>query len=113
MELTIYTKDTVEGAYTLLRKFLISNGAYIGFLRNLRNDFTMHPTQPFCSEYTPIPGILCGNFLANYVEHEFAHRDSSYDLINSAFPWASTDEGHRFWDRIHDKWCSFLDDFEV
>lgn len=110
MALRIYTKDTVKTC-TLLRKFLISNGTYVGFLRNLRNDFTMHLTQPFCSEYTPIPGILCGNFLENYVEHEITH-GSAYDLISNAFPWASTDEGHKVWDRMDDKWCSFFEDFE-
>ena len=68
----------------------------------------MHPTEPFCARHA-LPDIMCGNFLLNYVEYEIITRTgTAYDLINCAFLWAPTNEGEVFWDRMNDKWCSFI-----
>ena len=91
MTLRTYTEPTVT-AYTLLRKFLVSNGTYVGFLRNLRNDLTMHSHAPFCAGHT-LPDIMCGNFLANYVEYEITHV-GGHKLIMHSFPWSTTKQGH-------------------
>ena len=82
MELTIYTKNTVEKTYKILKKLLITNRANTYFIKKLRNDFTMHPTQQYCTEYNPIPGILGGKLHDNYVEHEITH-EGAYDLNNN------------------------------
>ena len=108
MTLKRYTKDTVT-AYTLLRKFLLSNGRYVGFLRNLRNDLTIHLTKPFCAKGSLLPNIMHDTFLLNYVEYELINKgNGAYRLINDAFSWSSTDEGHGVWARMESKWYSFL-----
>ena len=72
----------------LLKKFLVSNGLYIRFLRqSLMFD---------CSK---------GN---TFQERFFYLSQDARNFIGSAFIWADSEEGYSFWDRVDYRLAKYL-----
>jgi hypothetical protein len=46
------------------------------------------------------------NYSKGFFE-EYIETTQDFDLINCAFDWSSTKEGHNYWSRIHNDWNSF------
>ena len=38
------------------------------------------------------------------------HLSSPRGLINVAFIWSSSQEGGKYWSKLHDKWCAILEE---
>ena len=87
----------------MLLRFLKEKSIYSQFRNNFFNQRNVRTEWVRCNFFAAYSEYKCNDSLSKY-----ATCVNAGDIINYAFRWCETKEGHGFWEKINAEWKNYV-----